>query len=452
MAKLEKYEELSNQILDLIGGKDNLTHFTHCITRLRFNVKDKGLVNKEEIEKKEGVVGVQWSGEQLQIIIGTNVEKVFQLIQKKHDLGTLVVDDSKTVIKEEKKNPIIRLLETISACVIPVLPILIGIGMVKVVIMLLSMVGVLASDSSTYQILTIVSDAGLYFLPVFVGASAAKRFGATESLGMLVGAMLIAPAFVANVANGVEMSFMGIPIYPGSYSSQIFPVILSVFVFSKIEKVCKKYLPPLFSSFLTPAICLLLITPLAFCLLAPLGAMLSTYLSMAIVWLYDTLGFFGVAIYAVLSPIMVMTGMHTGTTPYIMQSFTTLGYEPLLTVGGIISNINRGAACFGIALKTKKADLKGTAISAGTTAIVGGITEPALFGVLIPNKTAFAGCLIGSFVGGLIAGLAKVSMFAFAGSMGIFGIPCFTNIPFLILAMVVSAVVSIISTYVLYKD
>ncbi|MBP3663618.1 MAG: PTS transporter subunit EIIC [Tyzzerella sp.] len=450
MAKLDKYENLVNNVLDLVGGKDNVSSFTHCITRLRFNLKDRGLVNVDQIQSLDGVVGAQWSGEQLQIIIGPNVEKVFDAINKKYHLAEVKAEGDKK--SSGKKNPVTAMIEAIAGCLIPLIPLLTSVGMLKVFLMLVSMAGIMDSASSTYQMINLVADAGLYFLPVFVAATAAKKFNATLGLAMLLGAMLIAPNFIANVSAGTAMTIFGIPVTPASYSSQIFPTIMSVFVLSKIEKVFKKFMPSILHSFLTPLLVMMIMIPLTFCAIAPIGTVLSSYITAAIVWINETFGFLGVAIYACLSPIMVLTGMHVGMVPYLMQCMTTIGYDPIVTVAGVISNINRGIVCLAVALKSKMADRKGAALSAGVTAIVGGVTEPALFGIMVPLKSPLYGCLIGSFVGGLVAGLFKVYLIAFPGSMGLFAIPCYSNIPMFLLALAVSAVISFAYTFVFYKD
>lgn len=450
MAKLDKYQDLIDSILELVGGKENVSIFAHCITRLRFNVKDQGLVNKEEIDKKPGVIGSQWSGEQLQIIIGPNVEKVFNEINSKYNLADVKQDVEAK--KQKKQNPVITVVEAIAGCLTPLLPLLISVGMLKVVTMLLSMAGIMPATSSTYQMINMVAEAGLYFLPVFVGASAAKKFNASLGLSMLVGAMLIAPNFVANVSAGTAMTIFGIPVTAASYSNQIFPTIMAVFVLSKIEKVVKKYMPSMLNSFATPLVVMLIMIPLTFCGIAPIGKILSGYITTAIVWVHETFGFFGVALYALVSPIMVLTGMHVGMTPYVMQCMTTIGYDPIVTVVGLIQNVQRGISCFAVAARTKNQELRGAALSAGISSTVPGISEPALFGIMLPNRSAFIGCLAGAFVSGLLAGLFQVRMIAFAGSLGLFGLVCFSNIPMFLVALAAGAVVTFAVTFILYKE
>ena len=248
MKKNKKYEEIIKELLNLVGGKDNVSFFTHCVTRLRFNVKDRGLVKEDEINKLNGVLGCQWSGEQFQVIIGQAVEDVYHKICETTGLEENRVEKDKL----SKGFSIGAIFDTIAACLSPVIPVLVGTGMLKVVILLLQMSGLISMESSTYTVLSFVADAGFYFLPVFVGASSAKKFGGNIMLGMFIGAILIHPTFISLVAEDTSLSIFGLPIYEASYSSTVFPVIISVFVMSYIEKLIVKYSPETVRSITEP--------------------------------------------------------------------------------------------------------------------------------------------------------------------------------------------------------
>ncbi|MBO5158876.1 MAG: PTS transporter subunit EIIC [Lachnospiraceae bacterium] len=449
MAKSNKYQDLVNNILDYVGGKDNVVLYTHCITRLRINVKDQGLVNVEAIKNTNGVIGAQWSGEQLQIIIGPDVEKVFNSINEKYGLVEIKAGEEAA---KTGKNPVIALFEALAGCLTPLLPLLISVGILKVFTMIANLLGLMETTSQTYIMLNLVADAGLYFLPIFVAATSAKKFNATLGYALLLGAMLISPTFISNVSEGTAMSIFGLPITAASYTGQIFPTIMSVYVLSKVEKLIKKYMPAMVSTFLTPLFAMLIMVPLTYCAIAPIGSVLSNYVTAGIVWLYETFGFFGVGIYAMVSPLLVLTGMHVGMVAYIMQCFGTLGYDPIVMVAGVVNKIVIGFACLAVFLKSKNEDIKGTGLSAGLPAILSGVIEPALYGVLIPKKAALIGTMIGSFVGAAVAGLLKVHLIAFPGSTGVFAIPCFSNIPMFVLAIVIGSVISFVYTYIFYKD
>ena len=213
MAKNNKYEDLSNRVIDLVGGKDNITFFTHCVTRLRLTsqVKNKSLISVEEIKKIQGVIGCQWVGDQFQIIIGQAVGDVYKLICQKTGLGQ--EDAVNADVKKEAfslKKGLSDIFTNIAACIVPLLPIMIGVGMLKVILLIGQSVGWVSMDSPTAIVINFVSDAGFYFFPVFIGATASRKFGANIAISMLLGAMLIHPTFISMVAQGTPMSVFGL--------------------------------------------------------------------------------------------------------------------------------------------------------------------------------------------------------------------------------------------------
>lgn len=458
MAKKEKYEELASSILELVGGSDNIVFFTHCVTRLRFNVKDKGLVDKEKINAIEGVVGSQWSGEQYQIIIGQSVGDAYALICKTTGLQDKATSDTtEKVEKRGIKGAFNSVLNMISGCLTPAIPVLIGCGMIKVLVLCIQTFGWMSDTNTTLQILTFVGDAGFYFLPVIVGGNAAKKCNANPGLGMLMGAMLIYPNFVSGVGEGISFEFFGLPIYGASYTSTIFPVILCVWVMAPIERFFAKVSPESLRSIIQPLGTILVMIPIAFCLIAPAGAFLGNYVSSFVIWLYETIGFVGVAVLATFMPFIVMTGMHSAFVPYLLQMFGSVGYEPIFFTSLVLSNINQGAASLAVALKTKSKTTRSTGISCAITAIVGGVSEPAMYGINLKYKTPMWGAMIGSAIAGLFAGIMKVYIYAFAGSSALFAIPCFIsedgmNVILICVSIAIGIIATFVATYLLYKE
>lgn len=456
MASKDRYVELADRVVELVGGKENISYFTHCITRLRFNVKDKGLVKVDEIQKVKGVMGAQWSGDQFQIIIGQAVGDAYDLIVEKTGLARQEAVSEDLGDAPKAKLSIATVFDAISGCIAPVLPVLIGTGLIQTIVVIINQFALLPSDSPTLNILTIVGNAGFYFLPVFVGANAAKKFGANMGLGMLVGAMLIHPDFISAVSNGDALSVFGLPIYGASYSSTVFPVILAVAVMAPIERVVAKYSPDALRSMTEPLITLLIMIPLTYCALAPVGSFISTYLAQFLMWAYGICGPLVLMVFNGLYPLLVMVGMHTGFIPIIVNQLATYGSDGIMLPGGVIVNINQGIASAVVALKSKDTDLKSTALSASITAIVGGVTEPALFGVNLKLKTPLYAVMIGSAVGSLVVGIAGVRAYTISGSMAIFGFPMFLggdimNFVWELVGIGVGIVVTFILTYILYK-
>jgi len=457
----QKYQDLSERIVDLVGGKDNVQFFTHCVTRLRFNVKDQSKVDKDAIEKLGGVLGSQWQNGQYQVIIGQAVGDVYRAICEKYGFAV------ENAVEEKLDGPaggakgvkgvVDKIFDGISGSLTPLIPALIGCGMIKVLLIFMDMAGIPA-DNATYQLLSFAGDAGFYFLPIMIGAFAAKKFGANMALGMVIGGMLIHPNFAGGVAAGTAYNFFGIPVYGVAYSSTIFPIILCCAVMAPIEKFFAKHSPDILRSVLEPLLTILVMIPLAYCVLGPVGSFLGTYLSTFVLWLYNTLGFIGVALFAAVMPFVVMTGMHGAFVPYLMQMLTVSPlYEPIFFPALIISNIDQGIAALAVACKAKDNNLRSTGFSTALTAVVAGVTEPAMYAINLKYKTPMYGAMIGSAIGGCVAGLLKTAIYAFAGASSVIALPLFVsadkpnNFLFMVIAVVVGVVATFAATWVLYK-
>lgn len=458
MAKKD-FGALAQAVIEQVGGKENITYLTHCITRLRFNLKDRGLADLEKIKGVSGVLGVQWSGDQLQIIIGQSVEDAYNAICEKTGLEKREAVDENLdgdLAGTKKKISVASVLDKFSGCLTPLIPMMVGSGMIKVLIMVLTMTGLLSTESATYTSLTFISDAGFYFFPILIGATAAKKFGANMGIGMMLGGILVHPTFVALVSAGTEVSIFGLPVYGGSYTSSVFPIILTMAICGPVERFIAKHTPDAIRSFAEPLITLLVMAPLMLCVLAPIGSVVGDVLIAAIMWLYDTVGFVGTAVLGGLFPLLVMTGMHASLTPYLLSSFATLGYEPIAVPANFVANYSIGAACAAVALKAKDPALKSTGATCTLSVFLGGVTEPGLFGIAVPLKTPLYCAMLGGFVGGAVSGLLHVAIYAFPGSGSVLALPIFIGESAMtlvnaVISMVVGMVVAFISTMIFYK-
>ena len=324
-------------------------------------------------------------------------------------------------------------------------------------VLLTTMAGLISEGSSIHTVLTFVGNTPFYFLPVFIGGYTAKKLGGNQTMGMIVGAMFLHPDFISGLAEG-PLSIFGLPIYNASYGSSIFPALLSVSLMVPIEKFIAKHSPDSLRSILEPFITLLIIMPIALCVTGPLGDVLGTYISSAIMWLYNTIGFLGVAVVACLWPLLVMTGMHHALVPYILNSFATLGFEGICETAMIISNIDQGAACLAVALKTKDKTLKSTAFGCSITAMVGGVTEPGFYGVTFPLKTPLYCAMAGSFMGASIAAIGKACAYSVAGSTGLLGgLPIYiaggmSNLLWMVAGVLIGIILTFVLTYIFYKE
>jgi len=450
MAKKTNYEDLANQILDLIGGKDNISFFTHCVTRLRFNLKDESLTNVKEIEKISGVVGSQWQSGQLQIIIGQSVGEAYKLISEKAGLANeKSIEDS--IEKESKKKfSINKIFDAITGSIAPIIPMLIAAGLLKVIILILTKTGLLSTESITHTVLTFVSDSAFYYLPIFLGATAARKFNTNIGLGMFMGAILVHPTFVSLISEGSSLNLFGIPITSTSYGNTVIPIIMIVWIMSYVQRFFARISPEIIRSIVEPLGTAVVMIPLALTVIGPLGAILGNYLSDGLTFVYETTGFFGVALVSALLPLIVLTGMHTAFTPYWVAMFAKFGYEPFFFGAFIVSNINQGAAALAVSLKARSNTLKSTATSTALTAIVAGVTEPALFGITLKYRKPLYAAMIGNFVGAGYIGLMKVYCYAVVGSGGLFAIPSFIGPDSLnLINFLIGIAIGLIVTFVL---
>ena len=402
MANGTKYQSLISNVIAFAGGKDNISYFTYCTTRLRFNIKDKGAVHADKIAKLDGVLGTQWTGNQLQVIVGQDVADVYKLICKTHGIKSEAKIDENLdtdLVKEKKKKFSVRdALTAMSACIVPLIPMLVAGGMIKSVILALSFTNILPQDSNTYFVFNFVADASLYFLPVALGYSCSKRFNMETSIGIMLGAVLIHPNFISAVNGSTAMSVFGLSVPLRKYSSTIFPMFITMFVASYVEKFLKKHLPSALKPIFVPTLTIVIMT--------------------------HTFGALGPALFAAFSPFLVMTGMHAALAPYSTNAIATTGKDIFVGPAAFIRNFNQGVAALVVAVKSKDVEQRSIAISCAITAIVSGITEPALFGVNLKyRKPLYASC-IGGFFGGLYAGLTGVARYAYGGS-GLFGLVVF---------------------------
>ena len=444
----QQYKELAEKIVSLLGGVENLENVTNCVTRLRFNVKDKAKVRVEEIKKLEGVINTNWASNQLQVIIGTTVGDAMQeLLEANPELeelhGSPVNENLEKAADNGKKSTVIdKLVDVMTGCFAPIVPLLMGVGLLKVILMVLTMTNILPKDGSTYAVLSFCADAGFYFLPIFVAGTTAKYFGGNVGLAYLLGAILIHPTYVANYQAGTEMTLFGIKVFAANYTSTVFPSVLSVIVMCYVQKFFAKHAPKMFRSIIEPLGTLLVMIPLTLLLIGPFGSIVGTYVSAGIVGIYHKIGFLGVGLMAALYPILVLTGMHRMFMPYQLQSFSSLGYEPFYIASAFISNFNQGIACLVVALKAKQnLKMREMGFTSSFTAIFAGISEPAMYGVTTRYKKAFASAICGNAVGGVIAGLFGVVCYAYPGSAGMFGLPAFLgekgimNVVYLVIAI-----------------
>ena len=404
------FEKLAETILKGVGGEENISGFTHCATRLRFTLKEEAKADEQTLKNTKGILGVAKSGGQFQLIIGNEVGKAFQAVQRKMK----GVPAGETEGVKEKKKPMEVLFDFVSSIFTPILPAIIGAGLVKSVLAIAVLLG-MNTEGNTYYFLNLIGDAPLYFLPVMLAFTASKKLGCNQFLAVSIAGAMLHPNYSALITNMGTMdfsSFLGIPVTLASYNSSVIPVLLMVIALKYIESFLEKYLPKMVKFFFKPLLCLLITAPLTFIVLGPLGYVAGVGVSTALNYLDTYAGWLVPTLTGAAFPLMITAGMHYGLVPFMMQSIASKGFETIAGPGNLPSNIAQGAASLSIAIKTKNKELKQTAFTTGITAVLG-ITEPALFGVTLKYKKVLTCVMIGGGIGGLYAGIMGTKCFSF---------------------------------------
>lgn len=443
-------KDTATAIVELIGGKENIAHLEHCSTRLRFTLKDNSLVQKDALEKVDGVIGVR-QNVQCQVIIGNDVVEVYDEVM--NVLGHELTADGGSEGKQKQSWGAV-LLDFIISIFQPLIPAVAGGGVLKSLLLLASVTGLMDNTSQTYQILNLIGGAPLYFLPILVAITTANKLKVNQLVAVSAVGALILPELTTLLTDGA--AFMGFGLQNIAYASQVFPAILTVLFYAQIEKLFTRISPKPIRIFFVPMMSLVITVPVALLILGPLGFEVGTIFSAAIIWLYAHLGWVATGILAAVLPLMVVTGMHKAMIPYAVSSMSEMGAELLYLPASLAHNIAEAGACFAVSVRTKDQKLRSTAVSAGISALFG-ITEPALYGVTILHKRVLYGVMASSLVGGAVAGLFAIKAFALVGP-GLASITMFVdeanpmNLVWALVTLGVSFAVSFVLVLFLFKD
>jgi PTS system beta-glucosides-specific IIC component len=446
------YKQLAKDVLKNVGGMENVSALTHCATRLRFNLKDNSKAETDNLKKINGVMGVVNKGGQYQVIIGSDVANVYK------EINELANFDNNTSDSEaDNKGPVVKVLDTISGIFTPIIPAITGAGMLKAVMALLVTFKVIATNTQTYAILSVMADAAFFFLPFLIANSAAKKFKVNPYMAMSIAGVILHPNFTNMVAAakkaGQAIQFVGLPVTLASYSSSVIPIILAVWLMSFVEPLADKVSPKPVKFFTKPLLTLLITAPLTLIAIGPLGIVLGNGISNGIAFLNKYASWLVPLIVGTFSPLLVMTGTHYGLIPIGINNIATAGFDTVVGPGMLGSNIAQGGAALAVAIKTKNKDLKQLASSAGITAVCG-ITEPAMYGVNLKLKRPLIAAMIGGGVSGLFLGITGVGRYT-SGSPGLLALPGYIgtnglrNITFAIIGSAIAFAVSFIATLIM---
>ena len=450
------YKELAKAILNDVGGRENIISFTHCATRLRFNLNDDSKVNKGHMESIKGVMGTVNKGGQFQVIIGSDVPNVYRELNMLGDFE----GEAKASTERDNRGVFSKILDTVAGIFTPIIPAITGAGILKAFMALLTAFGWIDNTSQTYSILAVFSDAAFYFLPFLIAYSAARKLNCNAVMAMSIAGIILHPNFISMINNvretGDVLKFIGIPVTPATYSSSVIPIILSVWLMSYVEPIADKISPKPVKFFTKPLITLVVTGTIAITALGPLGTIIGDGIAAVISFLNNYASWLVPLIIGAASPYLVMTGTHYGLIPIGINNIATAGFDTIVGPGMLGSNIAQGGAAFAVALKTKNKTLRQEAYSSGITAVCG-ITEPALYGVNLKLKKPLIAASIGGAAAGLYLGITGVGRYT-SGSPGLLALPGyigtegFTNILNAIIGSAIALVVSFVATLILGFD
>lgn len=434
-----KYRQLCDEIIAKIGGKENVKDVSHCITRLRFHLKDESKAQTEELKATKGVVDVIQAGGQYQVVIGSTVEAVYNdLVQ----IGgfdaqpALDIDEGDDV---KKGDPFSRLLAVISEILQPVLGVLMAGGFIKSMLALASVAGWLAKDSNTYVVLSAIGDSVFYYFPLIIGWTSAKKFGLKPVMGMVLGGILVYPTLVAltgadplyTIGTGtifesnVYGDIFGIPLVMQSYASTILPAIFVVWVAAKMHKFFVNILPAVVSSFFANILTLFICGILGLVVIGPVMTILSNIVAQIILALISFQPAIAGFVIGTFWSLLVMFGLHWGIIPLWFLDVATYGYDlinPLVYAGGCAI----AGAVFGMIIRTKNGEENAEVNVPALVSSIFGVNEPALYAILLPRKRLMWATFLSAGVGGAVAGLMGAKLYSF-GASGPLGFPSFIN-------------------------
>lgn len=461
---MSKYENLAKEILENVGGKENINSLTHCVTRLRFRLKDESKANDEALKNNPGVVTVMKSAGQYQVVIGNHVPLVYA------DVCELAgISNGTQQVEEAPQGLFNKLIDIISGCFQPILGPLCAAGIIKGLnALLVFILGSSFSNSGTYMILNAIGDSIFNFLPIILGYTAAKKFNVNVIVGMIIGATLCYPTIQTDTLSAAGKAigtlpfigsyytkFIGIPFVSGNYTSTVVPVICIVALAAQIQKIAKKFVPEMLQNFFVPFFVLIISLPIGLLVIGPIVSLLTTVLSNMFAGLYAFSPIVTAFVIGALWQCLVIFGLHWALVPMAMVNIGNLGYDTILP-GMLGTTFAATGVLAAMYLKLKDENKKALAIP-GVISAFCGVTEPAIYGFLLPEKTPFVFSCIGGAVGGAIMGTVAAKQYVIGG-LGIFSVVNYispkgnaTGMVVSLIAGAVSLVVGFVLTMIFYK-
>lgn len=408
----EKYQALAQTIVKHLGGSDNIVTLFHCQTRLRFTLVDLTKVNQTELQNTPGVIKTISSDKLFQVVIGPHVPEVFAQVEKVVGVRNKAAE----VPAEKNKNIVLTIIDFISGSFMPVLPALCGAGMVKAVLALLTVFKLVSAQSQTYIVLNFISGTVFTFLPIFLAFNAARKLGSSPMLAVATATMLLNPTWIELVKAGEPVYLFDIiPLQLANYANSVIPILIIVFVQSYVEKFFDKVIPAAVKIVFVPLFTFLIIGTLAFSLLGPIGVFLGGYMAAFFNFLNAHAHWASSFLMGAFQPLFVMFGVHTAIAPIGLLQIAEQGYDSIFGPGALVSNMAMAGAGVVMAIRSRDTAQKQIATTGAITAYMG-ITEPLLYGILLPRKYPLVAALLGGGIAGLYIGVMGVHRFSAGGA------------------------------------
>lgn len=457
MAAKKDYAAMCSAIVSACGGEQNIANVAHCMTRLRLQLKDASTFDENAAKAVSGVIGLVVQNGEYQFVIGQDVPSLYEEFLKIEGIaaGGSVNDPQTAKVDHKDHGSVVNaILSFLGGTFPPVIPVIVAGGLTGAVLTLLVNFCGVSSDSGTYQFFSCINQATFYFLPVFIGFSAAQRLKSNGYLGAFLGAVLL--FYTIGQGNDTVYDFFGLAVPAVSYNSTVFPVILGVLLMSVAYRWFQRVLPEVLRTVFVPLLTMLVTVPVTLLVLGPIGYTAGTVLADVLINVYRACPAVAVAFVGCFTPFLVFFGMNNALYPLQFILMAEVGSDPLICAGMTAANLAVAGACLAAAAVETKVEERSVAVGAGVTAMCS-ITEPGVYGVLFTKRFPLVGAMIGGCIGGIIAGITGMTQYvitacsfiAFPAYIGADG--SLTNLALALTVMAVSLACAFVSTFVLGK-
>ncbi len=417
---MAKYDQLAASILEAVGGKENVVTVSHCMTRLRFILHDESKASDDVLKAIVGVITVVRAGGQVQVVIGTTVDKVYDEICKLGNFAVQApVDENPDGGKKlDAKTILNNVMGYISGSITPALPAFIAAGIFKMIAVLFGPknLGILDPSSDLYVICDLISTVGYYYLPMYIAYSASKRLNCSPVLSLMVSGLLIHPTMLEIVSSGEPFTVFGIPMIPVNYTQAVFPILIIVWALSYVEKLAKKYVPDAIRTLGVPVVTVGIMAPLSLCVLGPICSVLMGWIADGLLWMTNTIGVPTMVVMGAVWPFVVMFGMHVPIMTALLPSWLEMGFDAIVSPATLAQSLAGFGCAIAYALRASTKENRTFGWSCAVP-MVTNISEPFLYGVMLRDRRALAYSLIGGAAGAAVMGIlgAKVTIFSGVG-------------------------------------